>query len=130
MLPHSPRPAVRCGQFQSDNLCGEWADPAVSALCQGSMSCPWRGICFQAESKEEFTMSHFIEFNAAFIADVEISPKHRMERVRIRKGNRAYVGLRPYVVESAGELFEVADLYFEDGTVTRRVPYARFHFVD
>jgi hypothetical protein len=43
---------------------------------------------------------------------------------------RAHVCLRPYVVEVAGKLLEVADLYFEDGSVTRQVPFGRFHFVE
>lgn len=71
-----------------------------------------------------------IEFNTAFTADLEISPKQRLERLRVRKGTRAYVGLRPYVVETAGELDEVADLFFEDGTVTREIPFERFRFVE
>jgi hypothetical protein len=48
----------------------------------------------------------------------------------IQKGTRANVRLRPYVVEVAGKLFEVADLYFEDGSVTRQVLFGRFHFVE
>jgi hypothetical protein len=75
-------------------------------------------------------MYHLIEFNTAFTADLEISPRQRLERVRVRKGTRAYVRLRPYVVETAGELDEVADLDFEDGSVTRQVPFERFHFVE
>jgi hypothetical protein len=83
-----------------------------------------------ASSKEEDAMYHLIEFNTAFTADLEISPKRRLERLRVRKGTRAYVCLRPYVVETAGSLDEVADLFFEDGTVTRQVPFERFRFVD
>lgn len=75
-------------------------------------------------------MYHLIEFNTAFTADLEISPKQRLERLRVRKGTQAYVCLRPYVVETAGELDEVADLFFEDGTVTRQVPFERFRFVE
>jgi hypothetical protein len=75
-------------------------------------------------------MYHLIEFNTAFNADVEISPKQRLERLRVRKGTRAYVRLRPFVVETAGEFDEVADLFFEDGAVIRQVPYERFRFVE
>ncbi len=75
-------------------------------------------------------MYHLIEFNTAFTADLEISPKQRLERLRVRRGTRAYVYLRPYVVETSGELDEVADLFFEDGTVTRKVPFERFRFVE
>jgi hypothetical protein len=75
-------------------------------------------------------MYHLIEFNTAFTADLEVTPKQRLERLRILKGTRAYVKLRPYVVETAGQLDEVADLYFDDGTVTRQVPFERFRFVE
>jgi hypothetical protein len=33
-------------------------------------------------------------------------------------------------METAGGLVEVADLCFEDGTVTRQVPFERFRFVE
>lgn len=72
-------------------------------------------------------MYHLIEFNTAFTADIEISPRHRLERLRIRRGTRAYVCLRPYVLETAGRF---ADLFFEDGTVTRQVPFEWFRFVE
>ena len=75
-------------------------------------------------------MYHLIEFNTAFTADLEVSPRQRLERLRVRKGTQAYVSLKPYVVETAGELDEVADLYLADGTVTRQVPFAWFRFVE
>ncbi len=75
-------------------------------------------------------MYHLIEFNASFTADLEVSPKQRLERLRVRKGTRANVCLRPYVVETAGGPVEVADLFFEDGTVTRLVPFEQFRFVE
>jgi hypothetical protein len=84
--------------------------------------------CWQYQ--EEVTMYHLIEFNTAFTADLEISPKQRMERLRVRKGTHARVGLRPYVLETAAGLVEVADLYFDDGTVTRQVPFQWFRFVE
>jgi hypothetical protein len=75
-------------------------------------------------------MYHYIEFNTAFTSDLEISPRQRLERLRVQKGTRAHVGLRPYVVETAGGPVEVADLYFEDGTVTRGVRFEKFRFVE
>jgi hypothetical protein len=83
----------------------------------------WRG-------KENVIMFHLIEFNTGFTVDIEVSPKHRLEWLRIQKGMRAYVGLRPHVVETARGPVEVADLYFEDGTVTRRVRFKQFRFVE
>jgi hypothetical protein len=75
-------------------------------------------------------MYHLIEFTTAFIADLEVSPQQRLERLRVRQGTRARVGVRPYVMETAGGFIEVADLYFEDGTVTRQVRFERFRFVE
>jgi hypothetical protein len=75
-------------------------------------------------------MYHLIEFNAEFLADLEISPKQRMEWLRIQRGMRVHVGLRPYVIESVSGPIEVADLYFDDGTVSREVPFERFRFVE
>jgi hypothetical protein len=80
--------------------------------------------------EEEDAVYHLIEFNTAFTVDLEVSPKQRLERLRVRKGTRANVCLRPYALEMEGELVEVADLYFEDGTVTRQVPFERFRFVE
>jgi hypothetical protein len=74
-------------------------------------------------------MFHPIEFHTAFTADFEVAPKHRLERLRVEKGTRVYARLRPYVVETGEGPAEVADLYFQDGTLTRRVPYKRFRFV-
>lgn len=75
-------------------------------------------------------MYHLIEFTANFTTDQEVSPRQRLERLRVRKGTRASVGLRPYVVETAGGPVEVADLFFEDGTVTRQVRFEQFRFVE
>jgi len=75
-------------------------------------------------------MYHLIQFKTSFTADLEFSPGRRQQRLRVRKGTRAHVSLRPYVVETAGEFDEVADLVFEDGTMTRQVPFERFRFVD
>jgi hypothetical protein len=38
--------------------------------------------------------------------------------------------LKPYVNECSGGPVEVADLCFENGTVTRGVPFSLFTFVD
>jgi hypothetical protein len=75
-------------------------------------------------------MCHLLEFNVTFLADLEVSPRQRLERLGVRKGTLAYASLRPYVVETPEGFVEAADLYFEDGTVTRRIPFAWFHFVE
>jgi hypothetical protein len=75
-------------------------------------------------------MYHAIEFTTAFTADLEVSPKHPLERLCVQPGMRARVCLRPHIVEAAEGPVEVADLYFEDGSVTRQVPFDQFRFVD
>jgi hypothetical protein len=75
-------------------------------------------------------MYHSIEFRLPFTADLEISPKHRVERLLIRKGMQVRAELHARVVEMADGPVEVADVYFEDRTVTRSVPYERFRFVE
>jgi hypothetical protein len=74
-------------------------------------------------------MYQLIEFATTFTADLEVSPKHRLERLRIQQGTRAYALPRHYVIETEQGPVEVADLYFEDGTVTRRVRCENFRFV-
>ncbi len=75
-------------------------------------------------------MYHTVEFRVDFAADQEISPKHGLERVLLRKGERLLTQLKPYVVETGEDVTEVADLYLADGTTMRRVPFASFAFVD
>jgi hypothetical protein len=73
---------------------------------------------------------HTIELAVDLLGDHEISPKHGLERLRLCKGTRLSVQVKPYVVEGEDGLVEVADLFFEDGTATRMVPFAFFSFVD
>jgi len=75
-------------------------------------------------------MYHTIEFAEAFWIDVEISPKHRLERLRVHKGTRVKARVQPYVVESVDGPVEVSDLFFEDGSATRQLPCVLFSFVD
>jgi hypothetical protein len=75
-------------------------------------------------------MFHTIEFRADFTTDLETSPQHRLEHLRVLKGTRVVAALRPYVVETTLGPIEVADLYFEDGTITRAVGFAQFRFAD
>jgi hypothetical protein len=74
-------------------------------------------------------MYHTIEFDTDLLVDLEISPKHRLERLLISRGTRLQVQLKPYVVETEAGPVEVVDLFFIDGTTTRRVPFAWFSFV-
>ena len=73
-------------------------------------------------------MYHTIEFTEPLTVDLEISRKQPLERLSIRKGTRVRVQLRPRIVESDDGPTEVADLFFEDGTATRGVPFACFSF--
>jgi hypothetical protein len=75
-------------------------------------------------------MGHLIEFRAGFIADVEVSPGRRLERVRIGRGLRIRARVVPHVVETMFGPVEAANLHFDDGTVLRTVRYEQFRFVD
>jgi hypothetical protein len=75
-------------------------------------------------------MYHTIEFAKEFWIDVEISPKHRLERLRVHKGTRVRARVKPYVVEAVDGPVEVSDLFFEDGTATRLLRCECFSFVD
>jgi hypothetical protein len=50
--------------------------------------------------------------------------------VRIEKGACRRAQIKPHIVETDEGPVEVADLFFEDGTTIRRVPFAFFQFVD
>ena len=75
-------------------------------------------------------MYHTIEFAVECWIDVEISPKHRLERMRVEKGARVKARVRPYVMETANGPVEACDLFFEDGSATRQVRCGCFTFVD
>jgi hypothetical protein len=73
-------------------------------------------------------MYHLIEITADLWADLERSPSQPLERVLLRRGARRRAQLRPHVVETALGPMEVADLFFDDGTATRGVPFSAFRF--
>ena len=75
-------------------------------------------------------MYHTIEFAVDSLVDVEVSPKQPLERSVIHRGTRVEAQIKPYVVETAEGPVEVADLFFEDGTVTRMVRWEFISFVD
>jgi hypothetical protein len=75
-------------------------------------------------------MYHTIEFAEEFVVDLEISRKQPLERVLIHNGTHVQAQIKPYVIETSDGLVEVADLFFEDGTATRRVPFAFFSFIE
>jgi len=75
-------------------------------------------------------MYHTIVFSQEFAGDLEVSRKQPLERVKIPSGTRVRVQLRPHVVETPDGPVETADLFFEDGTATRDVPFDCFAFVD
>jgi hypothetical protein len=83
-----------------------------------------------AAGREGSTMYHLIELAADLWVDVERSPRHCLERVRLRGGTCVLAQLRPQVVEAPEGPVEAADLYFADGTAARAVPYATFRFPD
>ncbi len=80
--------------------------------------------------QEGSAVYHTNEFGVEFLIDLEVSRRQPLERVRLRKGDRLRAQVKPYVAEAADGPVEVADLFFEDGTGTRRVPFACFAFVE
>jgi hypothetical protein len=75
-------------------------------------------------------MYHTIQFTTDAVLDLEISRKQPLERLRVRRGTRLRAQIRPHVVEAEGGPVEVADLFFEDGTATRTVPWACLSFAE
>ena len=75
-------------------------------------------------------MYHTIEFANEFMVDLEISPKHRLERMLIRRGTRLQAQIKPFVMETEDGPIEVADLFFADGTSACTVPFEWFSFLD
>jgi hypothetical protein len=73
---------------------------------------------------------HTIEFRAGFTADVAVSARQRLERVRIRKGTQVCVHLMPRIIETTQGPVETADICFEDGSVAHAVPFEVFRFVE
>jgi hypothetical protein len=75
-------------------------------------------------------MYHTIRFTTDQWVDLERSPRQPLERLLLRAGTPILAQIKPHVVEGVEGPVEVADLFFEDGTATRGVPFARFAFVD
>ena len=75
-------------------------------------------------------MFHTIEFHTDWTVDLEVSPKHPLEQLSIRKGTRLKAQVKPYVIETSDGPMEVADLFLEDGTTARSLPFAFFSFVN
>lgn len=75
-------------------------------------------------------MFHHIEFAVDLTVDLQTSPKQPLERLRLRKGTPMRAQIRPHVVETEHGLIEMADLFFENGTSVRGVPFACFRFLD
>jgi hypothetical protein len=79
---------------------------------------------------EALPMFHTIEFNVTGMIDIEVGRKQPLERLCVERGTRLRVEVRPYVIEAADGPSEVADLYLDNGSVTRAVPFAFFTFAD
>lgn len=74
-------------------------------------------------------MYHTIEFSVELEVDLEIARTKPLERLLIRRGTKMRAQIKPYVIEGSEGPTEVADLFFENGSTTRRVPFAWFSFV-
>ena len=76
------------------------------------------------------TMFHEIEFRWVVLAEVDRPGYALLERAVITEGTRLHANIRPYVAESPDGPIEVADLFFEDGSIARAVRFAAFRFLD
>ncbi len=74
-------------------------------------------------------MYHAIEFVADVWADLE-GGSRPMEQVLLSRGTRLRARVQPRVVPGRYGPVEAADLYFEDGTIVRLMPFALFSFAD
>jgi len=75
-------------------------------------------------------MYHTIEFLGDCLLDLETSPRDRLQRTLINRGDRLEAQLKPYVVETDDGPVEVADLFLADGTATRAVRCECFCFAE
>lgn len=75
-------------------------------------------------------MYHTIRFVREMTISLEGSSQRYLERVRVGPGERRRAQVKPYVLESKSGPTEVADLFFDDGTVARAVRFGCFSFVD
>jgi hypothetical protein len=78
----------------------------------------------------EKTMIHEIEFRWVVLAEVDRPEYAYLQRVVIKEGTRMHARIKPYVAQSPDGPVEVADLYFDDGSVARAVRFAAFRFLD
>ena len=75
-------------------------------------------------------MYHSVQLNADVWVDLERSPKLPIERVLLRGSATMRAQIRPHVINTGTEMVEMADLFFEDGTTARCIPFAWFTFVE
>jgi hypothetical protein len=75
-------------------------------------------------------MFHTIQFAVDFEVDVEVSPKHPLERMLIHRGIGLQVQIKPYVVETDNGPVEMADLLLANGKTVRMMPFGSFWFVE
>lgn len=75
-------------------------------------------------------MYHTIQFTVEILADLETPGKGTIQVPLVKAGSQVRTRLQPYVTETETGPVEVADLYFEDGTAIRTVPFACFRFVE
>jgi hypothetical protein len=75
-------------------------------------------------------MYHFIKFSGDCKLDLEVPGKRYLEQLLVPAGTGMHAQLKPYVVETVLGPVEVADLFFDDGTTSRMVPFGCFVFAE
>jgi len=75
-------------------------------------------------------MVHVIEFVTDWKAEIQTRPGRPLEKMILHQGARRCAEVRPRVIEMGKDLIEAADLFFDDGSVARNVPFAAFFFAE
>jgi hypothetical protein len=75
-------------------------------------------------------MFHSIEFTGDAWVDVARSQEQPLERMLVRRGLKGRAQLRPHILETFDGPIEAADLFFEDGSTARAVPFASLCFTE
>jgi hypothetical protein len=74
--------------------------------------------------------SHVVEFVIDWWAELEWGNGRPLEQVLLRRGTRRSAVVRPRILRQGNAPIEAADLFFDDGTIARGVPFAAFTFVE
>jgi hypothetical protein len=76
-------------------------------------------------------MYHIVEFVRDCWVDLEKSQGQPLQRVKLLRGTRRKAEVRPRIIYDRTKVaIEAADLFFEDGSAARKIPFSCFIFPD